>query len=97
MAVNSFKTNQNQLLAALEKASGKKWEIEKSSAAEAGRVGKEKLAQGDFSGVVPAIIGLVYSGNEWAQGHGTDNKLLGLSQDEDLESVVAAVLKGDKV
>ena len=95
--VNSFFVSQNEILAAFEKASGSKWEISRASAAQTNKIGKEKLLQGDFSGFVPAIQGMLFGGHEWVHHRGADNKLLGLSRDEGLDSVVAKIFKGEVV
>lgn len=56
------------------------------------------MLKGDFSGFAPAIVGLVYSGQEWVHGEGADNGLLGVGRaNEDLEEVVAKIVKGEEV
>lgn len=97
VSINSFFVSQNEILAALEKTSGKKWETTEITIAEANKVGKEKLDQGDFSGTVLLIAGLAYSGHEWVHHYGSDNKMLGLTQNEDLETVVAKIYNGEEV
>lgn len=97
VSINSFFVSQNEILAALENASGKKWDVTKTTNAEANRVSKEKLDRGDYSGVVPLIAALLFSGNEWVHHRGPDNQMLGLSQDESLETVVGKIYRGEKV
>ncbi|KAL8777090.1 MAG: hypothetical protein Q9203_002899 [Teloschistes exilis] len=90
---------QNDLLAALEKSTGKKWTINKVSSAEARKEGGEKLSKGDMSGIVPSITGGIYSGEKgtnYDETRGLDNDLLGLKQ-EPLEEVVDKVVKGQPV
>lgn len=90
---------QNDLLAALEKSTGKKWTVNKVSSAEARKEGGEKLSKGDMSGIVPSITGGIYSGEKgtnYDETRGLDNDLLGLKQ-EPLEEVVDKVVKGQPV
>ena len=97
VCINSFFVSQNEILAALEKTSGKKWETSEITIAEANKVGKEKLGKGYFSGIVPLISSLAFSGHEWVHQYGSDNQMLGLTQEEDLETVVAKIYNGEKV
>ena len=97
VCINSFFVSQNEILAALEKTSGKKWETTEITIAEANKIGKEKLGKGDFSGIVPLISSLAFSGHEWVHQYGSDNQMLGLTQEEDLETVVAKIYNGEKV
>jgi len=99
VAINSFHVSQLDILAALEKATGKTWEREYTSSTEASRVGKEKLSKGDFSGFVPAILGLEWGGNEWAHENGADNGLLGLKtgSSKELEEAVRKIVAGEDV
>lgn len=95
--INSFRVTQNQTLAALEKATGgTKWEVEKASSGEEGRRGRELLGKGDFSGVVPAICGVEYSGEDWVnfEPFGLWNEKLGLPKtNENLDEVVKKVVE----
>lgn len=64
--VASFYTSQNEILASLEKATGNKWKTEHTTSAAELKKGQELLAKGDFSGFAPAICGVQYSGEDWA-------------------------------
>jgi len=99
VAINSFHVSQLDILAALEKATGKSWEREHTSSVEASRVGKEKLSKGDFSGFAPAVLGLEWGRNEWAHSNGVDNRLLGLKTGgtKELDEAVAKIVAGQDV
>ncbi|KAL8689911.1 MAG: hypothetical protein Q9218_004530 [Villophora microphyllina] len=97
--IQSTSGTQNDILAALEKSTGKKWTIEKTSSTEARKVGGEKLSKGDMSGIVPSITGGIYSGEQgtnYDETRGLDNDLLGLKQ-VPLEELVDKVVKGQPV
>jgi hypothetical protein len=55
MFINSFTVSQNQVLASLEKATGKKWEVTHVDAEELKKIGLEKMSKGDFSGAISLI------------------------------------------
>ncbi|KAI4176671.1 MAG: hypothetical protein LQ343_000963 [Gyalolechia ehrenbergii] len=97
--IQSTKASQNQILAALEKSTGKKWNVNKRSTAEASQTGGEKLGKGDMSGILDLIIGGIYRGEPAAnydETRGLDNDLLGLKQ-ATLEELVDKLVKGQKV
>jgi len=95
--INSFHTSQNNILAALEKATGKQWSVEKTTCAEASKIGKEKLQNKDFNGFAPAVLGVEYSGADWRdypKHFGLWNEKLGLpATNTGLEEAVAKVVK----
>lgn len=98
--VNSYRTTQNEILAALEKATGEKWKTTPASAEELRKEGQEKVSRGDFGGVKALIIGTMYCGVEaldYAKRRGLDNEVLGLPQEEPLEVFVEKVVKGEEV
>ena len=65
---------------------------------EESRIGKDKLAKGDWSGIGQAIMGASYSGGKYdfAEGRVLDNELLGLLMDEDLETTVERIVRGEQ-
>ncbi|KAL8849544.1 MAG: hypothetical protein Q9221_005478 [Calogaya cf. arnoldii] len=94
--IQNVKANQNQILAALEKSTDKKWTVNKRSATEARQTGGEKLGKGDMSGIGDMILGGVYSGEpaaDYATTRGLSNDLLGLKE-LPLQQLVDQVVKG---
>lgn len=94
--ISSFHVSQNQILASLEKATDKKWDVTYVDAEEQKKIGIEKMKKGDFSGA----IGLIRYVNS-VKGHGGDyteyeemsNELLGV-QGEELDKVVRGIVEG---
>ncbi|KZF22473.1 NAD(P)-binding protein [Xylona heveae TC161] len=88
--VSSVVTTQNEVLAAYEKATGKKWQVKKESTEESAKIGGEKLAKGDLSGFINVVravtYGPQYAGN-WEAGPGSDNELLAIPQENVFETV----------
>ena len=99
--INSFRVTQNQILAALEKATGgDKWEVEHASSAEEGRKGVELLQKGNMAGVGPAICGVEYSGEDFMnfEKFGLWNQKLGLPKtNEGLDETVKAIVEKEHV
>ncbi|KAL9608216.1 MAG: hypothetical protein Q9167_006938 [Letrouitia subvulpina] len=94
--VQSFTTTQNEVLAALEKATGKKWAVTNLSAEKTRLEGLEKLGKGDFSGIADTIIGAVFSGNkssDFESQKKLSNDLLGLKK-ESLDEAINQVVSG---
>ncbi|EED12198.1 conserved hypothetical protein [Talaromyces stipitatus ATCC 10500] len=92
--VNSFTVTQNQVLAAIEKASGKKFKTSESTVEELFSGGAEQWKSGNPMGVLAMIAGAVYGKGGLAQfstKQGLWNEKLGLPQ-EDLNEVVKAYL-----
>lgn len=95
MFIQNIKTTQNQVLAALEKSTGKKWTVKNRSAAEARQTGGQKLGQGDMSGIPDLIVGGIYSGEpaaDYATTRGLSNDLLGLKE-YPLEQLIDQAIK----
>jgi len=93
--IDSFTVSQNQVLASLEKAAKKKWEVTHVDAEEQKNVGMEKVSSGDFSGAMLLIryINCVEGhGGNFARYEKTSNALLSLPK-EDLDAVVAEIVK----
>ncbi|KAL8648087.1 MAG: hypothetical protein Q9210_005186, partial [Variospora velana] len=87
---------QNQLLAAIEKSTGKKWTVNKRECAEARQTGGMKLSKGDMSGIPDIILGGLYTGEpaaNYAKTRKLDNELLGIKE-YPLEELVDKVIKG---
>ena len=93
--IDSFTVSQNQVVASLEKATGKKWQTMHVNAEEQKEEGLEKVARGDFSGAMSLIRYI-----NCVQGHGGNymdykqsaNELLLLPK-QTLDEVVVEVLK----
>lgn len=97
--IQSVKTSQNQILAAFEKSTGKKWTVKNRDTVEARQTGGEKLGKGDMSGIMDLIVGGIYSGEPAAnydELNKLDNDLLGLKQ-ASVEELVDKMVKGEKV
>jgi len=93
--IASFTTTQNEVLAALEKATGKKWQVEHSTAMETRRIGQEKVGKGDFSGMENIVVSLVYGGDsvsDLESSRKLANDLLGLPK-ETVEETVEKIVK----
>jgi len=94
--IDSFTISQNQVLASLEKATGKKWEVTHVDAEEQKKIGSEKMSKGDFSGAMLLIryINCVdgHGGNYMTYKEGA-NELLSLPK-QNLDDVLAEILKG---
>ena len=93
--INSYNTTQNQILAALEKATGSKWEIENVTCAEEEKKGKQMLAKQDFAGFGPAIRAVEYNGADYHnfEKFGLWNEKLGLPKtNQGLEETVKAIV-----
>lgn len=91
--LSSFLTNQNEMLAAVQKATGTKasdWKIEHKTADAHIQDGKDRLAKGDFYGMVSMLYGTNLkegAGGNYESVKGTANKALGLPT-EDMDEVV---------
>ncbi|KAE8442855.1 hypothetical protein EG329_002597 [Mollisiaceae sp. DMI_Dod_QoI] len=96
MYIDSFTVSQKQVLAAFEKATGKKWPVTYADAEEDKKDGLEKMAKGDFSGAAQLIryINLVdgHGGNYMQYKEGA-NELLSVPK-QSLDGVVAGIVKG---
>lgn len=94
--IDSFTVSQKQILAAFEKATGKKWEVSFADAEVDKKQGLEKMANGDFSGAAHLIRYINLS-----EGYGGDfmlykegaNELLGLPT-KSLNEVVEGIVRG---
>ncbi len=96
--IHSFKATQNEILAALEKATGEKWKTTAAQTKELRKTGEEKLAKGDFSGVFDILVAVIFGGDkifDYATHNGLNNEELGLPKEESLEATVEQVVKGE--
>ncbi|KAJ9296544.1 hypothetical protein DTO271G3_5242 [Paecilomyces variotii] len=92
LRVRSFTTSQTQILAVLEKATGKKWTVVEADLDASVKDAEEKLSKSDFSGVGILITGALLDpkcGNNF--DYNPSNDLLELPT-EDINTVVKSVL-----
>ena len=96
--VLSIKTNQNELLTAFAKATGQKWQVERSSAKEMFERGREKLKAGTGGWILDMVVAQLYDPGEarsltapsWAE---SDSGLLGVVEESADEVVRKALLE----
>lgn len=96
MFIDSFTVSQNQVLAVLEKATGKKWEVTHVDSDEERKIGQEKIAKRDFTGAANLIryMNCVGGcGGDYTTYAESSNELLSLPK-ESLDDVVANIVKG---
>jgi len=94
--IDSFTVSQIQVLASLEKATGKKWEVTHVDAEEEKKMGMEKMSKGDLSGAMSLIryINCVEGhGGNFIQYEESAKELLSLPK-QTLDDVVAEIVKG---
>lgn len=92
--IYSSTTTGNELLAALEKATGKKWDVEHKTIEETIKTGREKVSKNDFSGMAELIVASIFGGNpgsDFTADQQLANKLLGLPE-ETLDEIVAKIV-----
>lgn len=97
--IESLSTSQNEIVAALEKATGKEWKIEKTSMDEQLGHAGASLEKGEFlEAFYVWIRAWVFSGKEGARLVKAEegNQLLGVGG-ESMEEVVAKVIRGEEV
>jgi len=84
--INSFHARQNNVLAALEKATDQKLDVKNTTCEAESRVGGKMMAKDNWNGFGPVIMGASYSGGKYdfAQERVLDNELLGLPVNEGL-------------
>ena len=93
--IESLTVTQSEVVASLEKATGKTWEREQVDAEEMKRSGLEKISKGDYSGAVSLIryVTCVHGhGGNYAESQGTANGVLGLPKvtlDEEVRKLVS--------
>lgn len=97
--IESFTTTQNSILAELEKATEKKWEVTESTTEAAAKEGTEFFSKGDMSGLMlllkTIMLGEGY-GSDFTKDASLDNEKLGLPK-QGLAETVAALAAGKSV
>ncbi|KAJ4992464.1 isoflavone reductase [Stagonosporopsis vannaccii] len=81
--VSSFEMTQNQLLHALEKVDGQKWNVKHENSEDIIQQGKEIIAQGNYDGTLNLVVGLMFG--KLGLGHTKRelwNERLGLEADD---------------
>ena len=94
--ISSFTVSPNEILASLEKVTATKWTVNKSSTVDAESVGREKMANGDFSGIRSLLARLMFAGDtggNFEKELKLANKLLGMPE-ESLDATCKAVVDG---
>ncbi|CAE7025188.1 hypothetical protein CFE70_003572 [Pyrenophora teres f. teres 0-1] len=91
--ISEVQTSQKEILATIEKVTGAKWTVNNVSTKDLIAEGRDKLQKGDFSGLVPLILGATY-GKEEELGNfaakGLWNEKLGVPS-ESLEEIVKKI------
>lgn len=98
--LSDYTVTQNELLAALEKATGgEKWEVSHRTAEETRATGFEKLGKHDYSGIADLIIASVYGPDfvDYTADHELADKLLELPKPDSLDVVLKKIVNGEKV
>ena len=95
--INSFSVSQTDILASVQRATGTKeadWSVTHKPVEQFIDEGKQKVAKGDFWGMVGVLYGSVFTRGLADQYHGREgaNQRLGL-EEEDLDEVVSRVVK----
>ena len=88
-------TSQNDILAAFEKSTGKKWDAEWKPIQPFVDEAQARLAKNDFSAIGPLIIGAIYTkglGNDYANHAQLSNGLFGIKE-ESLQSIIDGLVK----
>ncbi|KAI9831847.1 MAG: hypothetical protein M1826_002879 [Phylliscum demangeonii] len=93
--IQSFSTSQNQILAVLEKVSGKTWPRTEVDALKAAAGGREKIAKGDWSGAPATILAYLMNrhvdcGCDFSKSGKLDNELLGVPA-ENMQQITEAL------
>ena len=95
--IHSFTASHDEILAAYEKATSAKWEVEYVDPAEQKSIGQQKVAAGEGLAGISLLLRYACSqggyGMNYAEYRETVNELLGLPE-ETLEEAVSASLKG---
>ncbi|RYO93749.1 hypothetical protein DL766_002988 [Monosporascus sp. MC13-8B] len=94
LSVGSPNFSQNEVLKIVERETGEKWEVQKASTADEGKIGLEKLSKGDYSAFSNLLKERIFKDGAGlaAKGDSSANGLLGL-QEESLEDTIKAWLR----
>lgn len=94
--VNSFTVTQNQVLAAIEKTSGKKLQVSRMTTEDLQNEGHRNAEKGNMNLAFPQVVTAVVYGyggmNNYSANREMANKLLGLPE-ESLEKTIEEVVK----
>jgi hypothetical protein len=97
--IDSFTATQNEILAELESATGKKWEVSHSTTEACEKEGQKLFSKGDFSGLLLLLKAIMLGpgyGSDFTQDAVLANELLGLPK-QSLAGTVTAVVAGRAV
>ncbi|KAI9843129.1 MAG: hypothetical protein M1837_006582 [Sclerophora amabilis] len=98
--ISSFELNQNQLLKAVEAATGEKWTVERVATDAKIQEGNDLLKQGNYLGNFTLVLAATYDkrpfGSNFAKEETLSNELLGLPR-LDLDQTVKAIVNGETV
>lgn len=95
----SVETSQNEIVAALERATGEKWHINQTTTKEQLDDAQTKLSAGDYSGALIMVRATCYSNvpglrSNYAKDETLSNELLGLGSSlEDVNDVVERAVR----
>ncbi|RYP66741.1 hypothetical protein DL771_007621 [Monosporascus sp. 5C6A] len=94
LSIGSPNFSQNEVLEIVERETGEKWQVQKASTADDGKIGLEKLNKGDYSAFRNLLRERIFKDGAGlsAKGDNSANGLLGL-QEESLEDTIKAWLK----
>lgn len=95
--IADYKATQNELLAAAEKATGKKFEVTEASSSDLYKESLDKFNQGDYSGIPGLLQSSIFGGEDifdYIKNKGLDNEKLGLPKPQPLDVAVAQIVKG---
>lgn len=95
--IADYKATQNELLAAAEKATGKKFEVTEASASALYKESLDKFNQGDYSGIPGLLQSAIFSGEDifdYIENKGLDNEKLGLPKPQPLDVAIEQIVKG---
>jgi hypothetical protein len=94
--IESVNTTQNEILAELQKATGKTWDVKYTTTDAQVKSAKEVVAKGDFSGMFALVLATTYGKLEglkadFAKEECLANDLLGLPKESVRETIEAVV------
>ncbi|RYP09326.1 hypothetical protein DL764_001373 [Monosporascus ibericus] len=94
LSIGSPNFSQNEVLAIVERETGEKWEVQRASTADEGKIGLEKLSKGDYSAFRNLLRERIFKDGAGlsAKGDNSANGMLGL-QEESLEDTIKAWLR----
>jgi len=96
--VSSFTTTQNEVLGALQKATGTKWTVQRFTTKAEMAKAREKLSRGDQYGQMDLLLSAIYApefGSDWSDAARESDKILELVP-EDLQVVTQEIVDGKR-